>query len=299
MAQAQKTPIDLYYWPTPNGWKVTIMLEECGLPYDIKLINIGKGDQFEPSFLKISPNNRIPAIVDHDGPGGQPISVFESGAILQYLGRKTGKFYPADERKCVAVEEWLFWQVGGLGPMSGQANHFRNYAPEKVEHGINRYTNEVNRLYGVMNRQLADHEYLAGDYSIADMASIGWMKSAERSEIDIGSCEWRTAQNGRNVGGPLAAAWLLPLRQSRLGQIDQGDHGEADETDAPGSVHGRFSEGEARKRPATPSEEGGGARGPVGARGPKGAGVTAPSGNRNEEERWGGPRRGRRPIPLS
>jgi GST-like protein len=180
MAQAQTTPIDVYYWPTPNGWKVTIMLEECGLPYEIKLINIGKGDQFEPSFLKIAPNNRIPAIVDHEGPGGKPISVFESGAILQYLGRKTGKFYPTDERNRVAVDEWLFWQMGGLGPMSGQANHFRNYAPEKVEYGINRYTNEVNRLYGVMNRQLADHEYLAGDYSIADMASIGWMKSAER-----------------------------------------------------------------------------------------------------------------------
>ena len=180
MAQAQTTPIDVYYWPTPNGWKVTIMLEECGLPYEIKLINIGKGDQFEPSFLKIAPNNRIPAIVDHEGPDGKPISVFESGAILQYLGRKTGKFYPTDERKRVAVDEWLFWQMGGLGPMSGQANHFRNYAPEKVEYGINRYTNEVNRLYGVMNRQLADHEYLAGDYSIADMASIGWMKSAER-----------------------------------------------------------------------------------------------------------------------
>lgn len=180
MPQAQTTPIDVYYWPTPNGWKVTIMLEECGLPYEIKLINIGKGEQFEPSFLKIAPNNRIPAIIDHEGPGGKPISVFESGAILQYLGRKTGKFYPSDERKRVAVEEWLFWQMGGLGPMSGQANHFRNYAPEKIEYGINRYTNEVNRLYGVMNRQLADHEYLAGDYSIADMASIGWMKSAER-----------------------------------------------------------------------------------------------------------------------
>ena len=180
MAQAQTTPIDVYYWPTPNGWKVTIMLEECGLPYEIKLINIGKGDQFEPSFLKIAPNNRIPAIVDHEGPDGKPISVFESGAILQYLGRKTGKFYPTDERKRVAVDEWLFWQMGGLGPMSGQANHFRNYAPEKVEYGITRYTNEVNRLYGVMNRQLADHEYLAGDYSIGDMASIGWMKSAER-----------------------------------------------------------------------------------------------------------------------
>ena len=180
MSQAPYRPIDLYYWPTPNGWKITIMLEECGLPYKIHTVNIGKGDQFKPEFLAISPNNRIPAIVDPDGPGGSPISVFESGAILHYLGRKTGKFYPTDERKRVTVEEWLFWQVGGLGPMSGQANHFRIYAPEKVEYGINRYTNEVNRLYGVMDRQLANHEYLAGDYSVADMASIGWVKGYER-----------------------------------------------------------------------------------------------------------------------
>jgi GST-like protein len=177
---SQTKPIDLYYWPTPNGQKISIMLEECGLPYTLHIVNIGKGDQFKPEFLAISPNNRIPAIVDPEGPGGTPISVFESGAILQYLGRKTGKFYPSDERKRVAVEEWLFWQVGGLGPMSGQANHFRIYAPEKVEYGINRYTNEVNRLYGVMNRQLEHHEFLAGDYSIADMASVGWVKGHER-----------------------------------------------------------------------------------------------------------------------
>ena len=125
-------PIELYYWPTPNGWKISIMLEECGLPYETKIVNIGAGDQFKPEFLAISPNNRIPAIIDPDGPDGKPISVFESGAILQYLGRKTGQFYPKDERARVKVEEWLYWQVGGLGPMSGQANHFVIYAPEKV-----------------------------------------------------------------------------------------------------------------------------------------------------------------------
>ncbi|MFB9951282.1 glutathione S-transferase family protein [Rhizobium puerariae] len=178
-------PIELHYWPTPNGWKITIMLEETGLPYTVKYVNIGKGEQFEPAFLNISPNNRMPAIVDPDGPGGEPVSVFESGAILQYLGRKTGKFYPADERARVEVEQWLFWQVGGLGPMAGQAHHFRGYAPEKIEYGINRYTNEVNRLYGVMNRRLADREFLAGDYSITDMASVGWVIPHERQGQDL------------------------------------------------------------------------------------------------------------------
>ena len=172
-------PIELFFWPTPNGYKITIMLEELGVPYEVKYINIGKGEQFAPDFLKIAPNNRMPAIIDPDGPGGAPISVFESGAILQYLGRKYGRFYPADERVRVQVEEWLFWQMGGLGPMAGQAHHFRQYAPEKIEYGIDRYTNEVNRLYGVMDRRLADHEYLAGDYSIADMASIGWVRPYE------------------------------------------------------------------------------------------------------------------------
>jgi len=146
-------PIELYYWPTPNGWKISIMLEELGVPYEVKYINIGKGEQFTSEFPKIAPNNRMPAIVDPDGPGGEPISVFESGAILQYLGRKFGKFYSTDERTRVQIEEWLFWQVGGLGPMAGQAHHFRGYAPEKIEYGINRYTNEVNRLYGVMNKR--------------------------------------------------------------------------------------------------------------------------------------------------
>jgi len=178
-------PIELYYWPTPNGHKISIMLEELGVPYEVKYVNIGRGEQFEPDFLKISPNNRMPAIIDPDGPGGAPISVFESGAILQYLGRKYGKFYPADERRRVEVDQWLFWQMGGLGPMAGQAHHFRQYAPEKIEYGINRYTNEVNRLYGVMNRRLADRDYLAGDYSIADMASIGWVRSYENQGQDL------------------------------------------------------------------------------------------------------------------
>ncbi len=172
-------PIELFYWPTPNGHKITIMLEELGVPYAVKYINIGRGEQFAPDFLKIAPNNRMPAIIDPDGPGGAPISVFESGAILQYLGRKYGRFYPTDERARVQVEEWLFWQMGGLGPMAGQAHHFRQYAPEKIEYGINRYTNEVNRLYGVMNRRLEEHEYLAGAYSIADMACIGWVRPYE------------------------------------------------------------------------------------------------------------------------
>jgi GSH-dependent disulfide-bond oxidoreductase len=174
-------PIDVFYWPTPNGWKVTIALEEMGLPYTLVPVNIAAGDQFKPDFLKISPNNRMPAITDPDGPGGEPISVFESGAILQYLGRKTGQFYPADERGRAEVDQWLFWQMGGLGPMAGQAHHFRQYAPAMLddpkltEYGAERYTKEVNRLYGVMDRRLADRDYLAGAYSIADMACWPWI----------------------------------------------------------------------------------------------------------------------------
>jgi GSH-dependent disulfide-bond oxidoreductase len=185
MAELQKEPIDLYFWPTPNGLKITIFLEEAGLPYRIIPVNIGKGDQFKPEFLAISPNNRMPAIVDPEGPDGKPISVFESGAILQYLGRKTGKFYPSDERARVEVEQWLMWQMGGLGPMAGQAHHFRLYAPEKIPYGIERYTKEVNRLYGVMNKRLADREYLAGEFSIADIACIGWARGWERQGQDI------------------------------------------------------------------------------------------------------------------
>lgn len=182
---AQTKPIELYYWPTPNGWKITIMLEECGLPYVIKPVNIARGEQFKPEFLAISPNNRMPAIVDPQGPGGRPISVFESGAILQYLGRKTGKFYPADERARVAVDEWLYWQVGNLGPMAGQAHHFRMYARDKIQYAIDRYTNEVRRLYGVMNKRLQKQDYLAGSYSIADMACYGWASRWERQGQDI------------------------------------------------------------------------------------------------------------------
>jgi GST-like protein len=178
-------PIELYYWPTPNGWKVSIMLEECGLPYVVRPIDISKGEQFTPAFLAISPNNRMPAIVDPHGPGGRPISVFESGAILQYLGRKTGKFYPQDERTRVAVEEWLFWQMSGLGPMAGQAVHFRRYAPRQIAYAIARYTDEVNRLYGVMNARLTDREFLAGRYSIADIACVGWVRLAERQGQDL------------------------------------------------------------------------------------------------------------------
>lgn len=178
--------IELYYWPTPNGWKITIMLEETGLPYEVKPVNIGRGEQFQPAFLAISPNNRMPAIVDTaPNDGGAPVSVFESGAILQYLGRKTGQFYPSAERERVEVEQWLFWQMGGLGPMAGQAHHFRQYAPEKIDYGINRYTNEVNRLYGVMNKRLADREFLAGAYSIADMAAWPWVVPYKNQGQDL------------------------------------------------------------------------------------------------------------------
>ena len=177
--------IDLYTWGTPNGRKVSVMLEECGIPYRVHPVNIGKDEQFKPEFLAINPNNRIPAIVDPDGPGGRPISVFESGAILQYLGRKTGKFYPREERARVAVDEWLFWQMGGLGPMAGQANHFRRYAPQAIPYALARYTDEVHRLLGVMNTRLAEHDYLAGRYSIADMACVGWVRVVERGWQDL------------------------------------------------------------------------------------------------------------------
>jgi GST-like protein len=178
-------PIELHYWPTPNGHKITIMCEEAGIAYAIKPVNIGKGEQFEPAFLALSPNNRMPAIVDPDGPGGKPISIFESGAILQYLGRKTGKFYPAEERACVEVEQWLFWQMANLGPNCGQAHHFRNYAQEKIPYAIERYTNEVHRLYGVMNARLKDRDFLAGTYSIADMASYPWVRPYKNQGQDL------------------------------------------------------------------------------------------------------------------
>ncbi len=181
----QKKPIELHYWPTPNGWKITIMLEECKLPYTVKYVDIARGDQFKRSFLKIAPNNRMPAIVDPEGPGKKPISIFESGAILQYLGNKTGKFYPKRTRDRVVVDEWLFWQMCGLGPMAGQAHHFRHYAPRKVPYAIDRYSDEVNRLYGVMNTRLKGRDFLADKYSIADMACVGWVKPYARQGQDI------------------------------------------------------------------------------------------------------------------
>ncbi|MGF1619111.1 MAG: glutathione binding-like protein [Rhodomicrobiaceae bacterium] len=173
--------IDLHYWTTPNGHKITMFLEEAGLPYKIFPVNIGKGEQFKPDFLKIAPNNRMPAIVDHEPQdGGEPISVFESGAILVYLAEKTGKFIPADIRGRVAALEWLMWQMGGLGPMAGQNHHFAIYAPEKIPYAIDRYVNETNRLYAVLNKRLADREFVAGEYSIADMASYPWVVPYER-----------------------------------------------------------------------------------------------------------------------
>jgi GST-like protein len=168
--------IDLYHWPTPNGHKITIFLEEAGLAYRIHPVNIGKGDQFKPEFLAISPNNRMPAIVDTaPADGGKPVSLFESGAILLYLAEKTGLFIPQDLRGRADALQWLFWQVGGLGPMSGQNGHFSFYAPEKIPYAIERYVKETNRLYGVMDGRLADRPFLAGDYSIADMASYPWI----------------------------------------------------------------------------------------------------------------------------
>ncbi|MBD2456021.1 glutathione S-transferase N-terminal domain-containing protein [Nostoc sp. FACHB-87] len=173
--------IELYYWTTPNGHKITIFLEEAEIPYKIVPINIGAGDQFQPDFLKISPNNRIPAIIDHEpADGGAPVSIFESGAILLYLAEKTGKLIPADFRKRVEVLQWLFWQMAGLGPMAGQNHHFSSYAPEKIEYAINRYVNETGRLYAVLNKQLADREFIAGEYSIADIAAYPWIVPYER-----------------------------------------------------------------------------------------------------------------------
>jgi GSH-dependent disulfide-bond oxidoreductase len=180
--------IDLYYWPTPNGWKLSIMLEECGMPYTLKPVNIGKGEQFTPAFLAISPNNRMPAIVDHaPAGGGAPVSVFESGACLLYLAEKTGQFLPADLRGRTKAMEWLMWQMGGLGPMAGQNGHFQLYAPEKIPYAIDRYSKEADRLYGVLDAQLArTGAYVAGaDYSIADMAIFPWIRTWKAQKMDL------------------------------------------------------------------------------------------------------------------
>lgn len=197
--------INVYSWPTPNGHKVHIMLEECGLrlgrDWQVHAINIGAGDQFTPEFLKISPNNKIPALVDPDGPDGKPIALFESGAILLYLAAKTGKFLPKGDRQKFEVLQWLMFQMGGVGPMLGQVHHFRIYAPEKIDYAINRYTNEAKRLYGVMNRQLSQHRYIAGNtYSIADIAAFPWLRSWQNQGID-----W--------VDYPALKAWFDKIEQ--------------------------------------------------------------------------------------
>jgi len=177
--------IDLYTWTTPNGRKVQIMLEECGLPYNVHSINIGKNEQFAPDFLKISPNNKIPAIVDSEGPGGKPYSLFESGAILMYLAEKTGKFWPQDMPTKYLVVQWLMFQMGGFGPMLGQAHHFLKFAPEKIPYAMKRYGDEAKRLYGVIDKRLGEAEYLAGDYSIADIATFPWAQSFAMQGIDF------------------------------------------------------------------------------------------------------------------
>ena len=205
-------PIELYYWPTPNGWKISIALEEMGLPYNLNLVNIGKGEQFAPDFLKLSPNNRMPAIADPDGPDGAPVSIFESGAILQYLARKTGRFHGETERERIEVDQWLMWQMGGVGPMAGQAHHFLAYAPtleppQVLPYAQTRYRNEVERLYGVLEARLADRPFVAGDfYSIADMAIFPWASLWEKQEQDLSKtprmAEWleRLAARAHDYG---------------------------------------------------------------------------------------------------
>ncbi len=179
--------LELHYWPTPNGHKITMLLEEAGVPYAVKPVNIGRGDQFKPEYLKISPNNKMPALVDTDPPGGgEPLGIFESGAILQYLAEKTGRFMPSAPRERYKVLEWLFWQVGGLGPMAGQNHHFNRYAPEKIPYAIDRYVNETRRLYGVLDRQLEGRAFIAGkDYSIADMAAYPWIVPYEAQGMQL------------------------------------------------------------------------------------------------------------------
>jgi GST-like protein len=216
-------PIEVHYWPTPNGHKVTIALEEMGLPYVIKPVNIGRGEQFTPDFLAISPNNRMPAIVDPDGPGAEPIAVFESGAILQYLGRKTGQFYPSDERARVKVDEWVHWQMANLGPNAGQRNHFRNYAPtfifdqRQIAYAANRYTNEVSRRYGVLNTQLQGRDYITGDYTIADMLSWPWVFARDGQGIMIDDFPHIKSWHARVAERPGVQRALAAAAQVRAG----------------------------------------------------------------------------------
>ncbi len=221
-------PIDLFYWPTPNGWKITIALAEMDLPYTLNLVNIGAGEQFEPEFLAISPNNRMPAIIDPEGPDGAPVSVFESGAILQYLARKTGRFYGRDERGRVEVEQWLMWQMGGLGPMAGQAHHFLKYAPamdppHDLPYAKDRYRNETARLYGVLDRRLADREFVAGDYSIADMAIWPWASLWEGQEQNIDDFPNMKAWLDRVYARPAVQAGRAVAKERRGNLQDDKD----------------------------------------------------------------------------
>tara|TARA_B100000683_G_scaffold16830_1_gene16800 strand:+ start:619 stop:1302 length:684 start_codon:yes stop_codon:yes gene_type:complete len=212
--------IELYYWPTPNGHKISIALEEMGLAYDVKPVNIGAGDQFKPEFLAFSPNNRMPAIIDHDGPDGDQVTVFESGAILLYLAQKTGLLMPSGERERIAMYEWLMWQMGGFGPMLGQAHHFNYYAPEKIDYAMNRYSSEANRLYGVLDRRLAQTEYVAGDsYSIADIAILPWTRTYQRQNVAIEDyphvATWREKLGQREAviaGMKVGAEWREDLK---------------------------------------------------------------------------------------
>ena len=217
---SQAARLQLHYWPTPNGWKVTILLEELGVPYEIRFVNIGRGEQFRPEFLRISPNNRMPALVDPDGSGGEPISIFESGAILMYLGRKFGRFYPSEERARVEVEQWLMWQMGGFGPMLGQNHHFAQYAPEKLPYAIKRYQDETHRLYGVLNKRLADREFIAGDYSIADMAIAPWASLYERQGIDAAEFPHFKGWLDRVLARPAAAKGLAVGEERRSNVAD-------------------------------------------------------------------------------
>ena len=219
--------IDVYSWATPNGHKVHIMLEETGLDYRVHPIDIGAGDQFAPEFLKISPNNKIPAIVDQDGPGGQPLALFESGAILVYLAEKTGRFLPADPVGRYTTLEWLMFQMGGIGPMLGQAHHFRLYAPEKIDYAINRYTNEAQRLYNVMDKRLGETAYLAGDdYTIADIAAFPWTRSWQNQGIALDALpnvkRWHEAIAARPAvqrGVEMLASLRQPLQDDRAREV--------------------------------------------------------------------------------
>ena len=214
--------IDLYAWPTPNGYKISIMLEEAGLPYHVIPVDIGKGDQFTPEFLKLSPNNKMPAIVDHDGPNGRDYPLFESGAILMYLAEKTGQLMPSEVAERYRVVEWLMFQMGGVGPMLGQTHHFRHYAPEPIPYAVNRYTREAGRVYGVLDRRLGEAEYLAGDYSIADIATFPWLRSHERQGQNLDDFpnvkRWFEAINAR----PAVERGLQLLAEKRsTGPMDE------------------------------------------------------------------------------